>query len=224
MIYRATPHRSTTLSKPFWKIVMDKLKHFANNVPHQAEPERPNITTLYTKETIDQATFNSSVLALCVTYDIPVSLVTALMINNVANTINNAENKPTNYSTLKELTECLVNGDGNWMQFIPNYKIASTIHLDRLDIGLTRAFYGFAISQGLDPIDAFNVTKAREKDIQTFLKHASNKAHGLANIASTIWYDYHDLVVYASRTVLGNPVNPDDFNIHYTERKGISLS
>lgn len=201
---------------------MNKLKAIGNPI-YLIDSVQPSQLVIRTGR-ISQTDFNDGIKQLCEEFNIPGSLVTALILNNVANAVNRSEGNDTNYKTLKDLSQCLRYGDGNWMQFIPDYKLGAHIHLDRLDIGLTRAFYGFAVSQGLDPIDAFNVTKSRSEDIQRFLKHASNKAHGLVNIASTIWYDYHDLVVYVSRTVLGNPVKPDDFNIHYTERKGISLS
>ena len=223
MIHRAVPHSYTRHSKPFWKSVMDKLKAIGNPI-YLIDSEQEPAKLVPRTDRLSQADFNDGIKELCDEFNIPASLVTALIIQNVANVVNRSEGNDTKYNTLKDLSQCLRYGDGNWMQFIPDYKISSPIHLDRLDIALTRAFYSFAISQGLDPIDAFNVTKARGKDIQAFLKHAANAAHELTGLASAIWYDYQDLRIYAGRSILENPVKPSDFGIKHTVRKGLTLS
>lgn len=200
---------------------MDKLKAIAAPFDHYIEP---TMKTELVEDRLSQAEFNDGLKELCSQFSLPDSLITALIIGNVANLVNRAEGKDSKFNTLTELSQCLRNGDGNWMQFIPEYKSGAVIYTDRLDIGLTRAFYSFAVSQGLDPIDAFNVTKARSKDIQEFLKHASAELHTFHGKVSTAWYNYSDLAVFAARRVLGNPIKPADFKLQSTPLKGLNLS
>lgn len=201
---------------------MDKLKAIAAPVDYPIDKKEMELVEI--TDRLTQSEFNQGVSGLCKEFNIPQSLVTALIIGNVVNIVNKIECKDIRYNTLNDLTKSLREGDGNWMQFIPEYKSDNLIYLDRLDIGLIRAFYSFAISQGLDPIDAFNVTNARGKDVQEFLTYASAETGRLAGTVSSIWYNYGDLYVYAGRKVLGNPAKPSDVEIKYTKSKGLILS
>lgn len=222
MIRQAIPHSCIKQSKPFWKNVMDKLKAIAEPVDYPVDKKEMEIVEI--TDRLTQTEFNEGISTLCKEFDIPQSLVTALILGNVANIVNKIECKDIRYNTLNDLTKSLREGDGNWMRFIPEYKTDSPIYLDRLDIGLIRAFYSFAISQGLDPIDAFNVTNVRGKEVQEFLNHASVETSRLAGTVSSVWYNYGDIYIYAARKVLGNPIKPSDIEIKCTKSKGLILS
>lgn len=201
-----------------WKSAMTKLERTLNEI------NKPESKTIYDADLVSQVEFNTEMRELCRQYDIPQSLITALMLNHVANVINQAEGNNARYKTLKEFSECLKEGNGNWMAFIPQYKPESHIYIDRLDIGLIEAFYTFHIKQGSTPEEAFAKTKTNNEEVVKFFCYAMSEVGRQADKISSAWFTYADLYVYAGRSILGNPVNPSDFGVHTQPRKGIVLS
>lgn len=202
---------------------MDKLKAIGNPI-YLIDSEQEPAKLVPRTDRLSQADFNDGIKELCDEFNIPASLVTALIIQNVANVVNRSEGNDTKYNTLKDLSQCLRYGDGNWMQFIPAYKRDANIYMDRIDLGLIRAFYSFAVSQGLDPIDAFNVTKARMASVEKFLDYANTEAHKLTGMVISTWFVYSDLYTYAGRKILEVPAPVTKFEIQYELRKGMQLS
>lgn len=197
---------------------MTRLEHMAKDL-RIPEPQSDQNTDL-----ISQIEFNTGMRELCRQYDIPQSLITTLMLNHVANVINQAEGNNSRYKTLQEFSACLKEGDGNWMAFIPQYKPDSHIYIDRLDIGLIGAFYLFHINQGSTPVEAFAKTQMNNEAVIKFFCYGMSEVGKYADKISSAWFTYSDLYVYAARTNLGNPIKPSDFELHTQARKGIILS
>lgn len=199
---------------------MDKLKHTVS----ESHIHNPNLVTTYDMESITQVEFNLGMKELCNQFNIPHSLVVCLMINHVANSVNQAEGKDQRYQTLKDLNECLTVGDRNWMKFIPEWKYESPVFIDRLSIGLMKAFYQNYLETGIHPIEAFRETEKRNVEIDAFFTYANGEVANRRGDIASAWFDYKDLYVFAGRTILGNPIKPQDFSLKFTERKGITLS
>ena len=198
---------------------MTRLEHMGKEIL------KPRLETTYDTDLVSQVEFNIGMKELCRQYDIPQSLITTLMLNHVANVINQTEgNNVCRYKTLKEFTECLKEGNGNWMAFIPKYKPESQIYIDRLDIGLIGAFYYAHIALGRTPEEAFAKTEQDNEAVIKFFCYGMSEVGKQADQISSAWFTYSDLYVYAARTILGNSVNPADFNLKIQPRKGIVLS
>lgn len=199
---------------------MEKLKHIVN----ESHIHNPNLVTIDSMDSITQAEFNSGVRELCSQFNIPHSLVICLMVNHVANSVNRAEGKDQRYQTLKDLNECLTVGDRNWMKFIPEWKYESPVFIDRLDIGLIRAFYHNYVKTGMHPAEAFRAVEKRNVEIDKFFTYANGEVATRRSDISSAWFDYKDLYIYAGRVIFENPVKPERFALKFTERKGIALS